>query len=92
MSYQGWSNYPTWCMSLWMNNDEGIYHEKQDVVRRMAHRGKHAVGDGLRDLLEPLLPDVSGFASDLLTWAFEQTDWVEIAESELRGLGDEQDA
>lgn len=26
-SYQGWANYPTWCVNLWLSNDEPLYRE-----------------------------------------------------------------
>ncbi len=25
-TYQGWSNYETWNVALWMGNDEGLYN------------------------------------------------------------------
>ncbi len=34
MSYNGWSNYETWNVSLWLNNDEGSYRElRQDSAQ-----------------------------------------------------------
>lgn len=30
--YNGWTNYPTWAVNLWMANDEGLY----DLVREHA--------------------------------------------------------
>jgi hypothetical protein len=31
--YNGWSNRATWNVSLWLNNDEGLYNELQAVLR-----------------------------------------------------------
>lgn len=32
-TYQGWSNYPTWAVNLWMANDEPMYREALDMAR-----------------------------------------------------------
>lgn len=34
-SYLGWSNYETWNVSLWINNDAGLY----DIARQFRHWG-----------------------------------------------------
>jgi len=31
--YNGWTNYPTWCVNLWLSNDEGLYSMTLDAVR-----------------------------------------------------------
>jgi len=30
ISYNGWNNYETWNVALWINNSEGLYHLAQD--------------------------------------------------------------
>jgi hypothetical protein len=33
-SYNGWKNYATWNVALWMNNDEGLYRDARAFMRR----------------------------------------------------------
>ena len=32
MSYNGWKNYETWNVALWINNDEGLYDLAETVA------------------------------------------------------------
>jgi hypothetical protein len=31
--YQGWKNYPTWAVDMWLSNDERLYNEALKRVR-----------------------------------------------------------
>ena len=91
MSYQGWTNYETWAVSLWLNNDEGLYYEVRELARRV--RGKHKLYD-LADALEQLVrnnaPNLGGtLYGDLLNRAIAQANWCEIAEQLLEEIGDD---
>ena len=33
-SYNGWTNYETWNVALWIQNDEGLYNEAKRIMRR----------------------------------------------------------
>jgi hypothetical protein len=40
-SYNGWTNYPTWAVNLWLSNDEPLYREAVEIVN-----GQHNVSPG----------------------------------------------
>lgn len=96
MSYNGWSNYETWCVNLWLSNEEDSYNDLrnmaddvlQDVddpaafVSAMADRIKNYV----EELAEATVPDL--FASgtlvlDLYNAAVSDVDWYDIARSAI---------
>jgi len=31
-TYNGWKNYPTWSVNLWLSNDEGLYNSTRKIV------------------------------------------------------------
>ena len=84
--YNGWKNYPTWCVKLWIDNDQGTQEYWMEAAVEAAEL------DGpvyvLERQLETYFQD-EGFPeqlygtmnSDLLTWALGQVDWREIAAS-----------
>jgi hypothetical protein len=80
--YNGWANRATWCVALWLGNEEGLYHDATAIARR---KTKHAVerDDAMREYVEELCgePLTSGFVGDLLGIALAQVDWREVVES-----------
>ena len=85
MSYQGYSNYPTWAVCLWLDNDQGLYEEARDIVRRFRGRDRwqYNAADALETWIGELAPTVTGLFSDLLTHALGEVDWVDVATSRL---------
>ena len=108
--YNGWANYETWAVKLWMDNEEPSYRYWKEQAEFLAsaegykaHRNRvgyqmlepervrvHALAEQLKEEHESALPEVEGFASDLLYAAFGEVDWFEIAESLLTDVRETQ--
>jgi hypothetical protein len=93
--YNGWTNYETWCVALWIDNSEGSQRhwreeareclardldETGDCVSELSERLKSEFHDAVHDLLEGARASASVFA-DLLGASLGEVDWYEIAES-----------
>jgi hypothetical protein len=83
--YNGWTNYPTWCVNLWLSNDEGLYSYACELAtgKTGMENARVELADDLRDWVrDELAPDLSAsFAADLLGYALDQVNWNEIADA-----------
>jgi hypothetical protein len=84
--YNGWTNYETWAVALWLDNDERTYHEIRDLVEEHKDKELFVLADVLRDYVLDLediyaVRSKTSLASDLLGAALEEVDWYEIAEN-----------
>lgn len=81
MSYNGYKNYPTWNLNLWMDNDYGTYKHYHDELRNLdPYELAECIREDVdRDVEEKVI--ASGYISDILTWALQQIDYLEIAEN-----------
>jgi len=93
MTYNGWANYPTWCVNLWLTNDEYLYHELQALVRLVEEKRLYAsLKLWVEDMIEELHPSLAGtMEGDLMGWAVDQVDWDELAEAYTEDFADEED-
>ena len=77
--YNGWSNYETWNVALWLDNEQGSYDEARDMARRA--RSEHDLAGQLKDWVHEMAPDLgASMFADLLGAALSEVDWYEIAE------------
>lgn len=97
-TYNGWTNYETWCVVLWLENDEGTYRYWRECARAHAELAKRDIephltpAEGARIKLaeqmreeverDDVVPAASLYA-DLLNSAFEEVNWVEVADAFL---------
>jgi len=87
MSYNGWTNYETWLVNLWMDNEEGSYRGAQELARSALEDESdrddavQSVAEHLKEEHESAAADAvpAGVFSDLVGAALSEVDWREIA-------------
>lgn len=82
--HQGWTNYETWAVGLWINQDEPMYR----YLKLLAHSPQLNIEKdrALREWVEGMntLTDGSMF-SDLLGRAIGRVNWTEIMNAAMEG-------
>lgn len=91
-TYNGWTNYETWVVNIWIDNSEG---KQTRWSKRATELVKEAIDDQSEDIRadaistladeiesehDEAMPEIHGAFSDLLTHALGMVDWREIAE------------
>ena len=86
--YNGWSNYETWNVKLWMDNDEGSYNYWREQVQEVWEQEDHDLQNTITRLADMLesehkdnAPETCGVYADLLGAALSEVNWYEIAEA-----------
>lgn len=77
--YNGYHNYETWNVSLWIDNDQGM----QSYLIQLAEEATdiNELSNTIKDWILEEQPDLGcSMWSDLLSAAISEVDWYEIAE------------
>ena len=97
--YNGWTNYETWCVKLWIDNDQGEHEHWREQARDAwanaqedrAYPGqscsdcaRNDLAGRLKDAWGDMAPDLGATVwADLLGSALSEVDWYEIAQAML---------
>lgn len=77
----GWKNYPTWAVALWLENERTMYNEVHFLLEGVP---KEEQPDIVKEYIEENAPIEGGLYFDLLNYALEQVDYKQVA-YKLRG-------
>ncbi len=92
-TYQGWTNYETWAVNLWLDNEEGVHDYwreralecwEETAPTSFSTRDEMALqhlADFLKDYHVESRPELHGVFGDLLDAALTEVNWREIARS-----------
>lgn len=100
-TYNGWRNYETWAVKLWIDNEEEtVNYWRQaaidawtdadaDATFTHRERARFILADRLKAEHEEAVPELTGVWTDLLNAAMSEVGWDEIAESMIDGIARE---
>ncbi|HLZ15348.1 MAG TPA: hypothetical protein VKQ34_05180 [Candidatus Saccharimonadales bacterium] len=75
--YNGWSNYETWVVALWLNNDPASYNALEAI--KAEDESEYHKAESLEELVRELYEfEPVGIVADLVNSAFAQVNWAEI--------------
>lgn len=97
--YNGWTNYETWNVALWLGNDSGSQERCEELTQAAwndaeadktftrEERATLDLADALKAEIEEFAPDLgASMFSDLLSAALGEVNWYEIAEHYIADL------
>lgn len=82
----GWANYPTWALSLWLTSDDGVQAEVEQLLRDAPEDER---AEALSDYVVAQFEELGnphdmisvGFAGDVFWWALDFVDFEAVARS-----------
>jgi hypothetical protein len=96
--YNGWTNYETWCVNLWIDNEEHSqrYWQRQAEEALWAYEGPDdavpILAEWLQDWHAEGKPKAEGVYGDLLRAALSEVNWHEIARHYIEAVQEESNA
>ena len=92
--YNGWTNYETWVINIWVDNDEEIYLTIRDIINSYDWTGKtYELSKVLQEWYDKKVEKLgleNGVMHDLLTGALSAVNWYELADHYITDYKDEE--
>lgn len=78
-NYNGWANYETWNLHLWLSNDPACQEMAEELCEGLE---PYEAAERLKEWAQEYVDSLGigpSFASDMLNASLSQVDWREVA-------------
>jgi len=102
MSYNGWQNYETWVVNLWIDNEQGSQEFFREQAKAMyddaaatdlwtrEQTAAFRFSDWLKEYYNDNLPEMAGVYGNLLGGALGAVNWDQIARHHIDAVLEEE--
>ena len=98
----GWANWETWVVNLWMNNDQDLYEYYGKVARNVMFdatekipkdktSAQYKLSRTLEKQFGEWMPEIEGLYLDLLSGAMSEVNWHQIAKHLIERVEEEKE-
>jgi len=87
--YNGYNNYETWLVALWIDNDQGYQEDINSMSEQCTVDDINDLATSIKEYVE-MMPDVSkaiengGMVADLVNSTLSDVDWYELSEMYIK--------
>ena len=87
--YNGYNNYETWLVALWIDNDQGYQEDINSMSEQCTADDINDLATSIKEYVE-MMPDVSkaletgGMVADLVNSTLSDVDWYELSEMYIK--------
>jgi hypothetical protein len=95
--YNGWTNYPTWCFKLWLDNDQYLHNNIYDRIKENINK-RFIISIAIETLQivasemtedQYTRKDGGTFTNDLIGYALNQINYNEVATAIIEDIKQE---
>ena len=90
--YNGFTNYETWAVNLWLQNEESSYNEFRELAEKFEPDQMYELGQAIKKKVEDATEDIIAYAedhaqpypgiiADIFRANLKTVDWEEIAQA-----------
>ena len=77
-TYNGWTNYETWLVNLWLDNDGGSNYYRE--IAQENELDTYDLSKVIKETIEADQPESTGMYADMIGAAISKVNFFEIAE------------